>query len=399
MSHRMHSSNRIVIVGGGISGLSIAVRLAQAGLPVTVLEASRLGMGASTRNQGWLYSGAWFAPEQPELARMCYESHQQTLGFCPECLEPNSGRMVYLITDAQTDGNRWTSAWEATEIPYDDLTPAELFERFPELAISQARQAFELPDRAMRVDVLLRRLAEAAEKAGAEIRSETFVEELIHQEGSVQGVRTGRRETLFARLVILAGNAKGGALFPGFGVETVGEQSDVALVVLKTHLVAVRPEISRWPLCVVDADGFNHVPHSPNSVFGSNRWLPVRHGEDEQQMPSELVHLWEKINRFFPDVHREDHSVIEWAGNTVQAMHVDQIEPGRAPLPTVVDHECENPGVKNLLSVFPGRASLWPHLAEQTQQLVLQKLEATQPVIAKPPWGSLAVPPSGRGVV
>ena len=124
MSHRMHSSNRIVIVGGGISGLSIAVRLAQAGLPVTVLEASRLGMGASTRNQGWLYSGAWFAPEQPELARMCYESHQQTLGFCPECLEPNSGRMVYLITDAQTDRNRWTSAWEATEIPYDNLTPA-----------------------------------------------------------------------------------------------------------------------------------------------------------------------------------------------------------------------------------------------------------------------------------
>jgi glycine/D-amino acid oxidase-like deaminating enzyme len=47
-----HRSQRIVIVGGGVAGLAIAARLAQAGLPVTVLEASRLGQGATTRNQG-----------------------------------------------------------------------------------------------------------------------------------------------------------------------------------------------------------------------------------------------------------------------------------------------------------------------------------------------------------
>ncbi len=53
-----HTSARIVIVGGGIAGLSTAVRLTQAGFPITVLEASRMGGGASTRNQGWLHSGA-----------------------------------------------------------------------------------------------------------------------------------------------------------------------------------------------------------------------------------------------------------------------------------------------------------------------------------------------------
>jgi len=68
-----HPHHRVVIVGGGISGLSIAVRLSQFGLSVTVLESGYLGDGTSSRNQGWLYSGAWFAPQQPSLARACHE--------------------------------------------------------------------------------------------------------------------------------------------------------------------------------------------------------------------------------------------------------------------------------------------------------------------------------------
>jgi hypothetical protein len=123
-------------------------------------------------------------------------------------------------------------------------------------------------------------------------------------------------------------------------------------------------------------------------VFGSNRWLHVRHGEDEQPLASELEWIWAHVSRFFPDFRREGHSVVEWAGNTVQAMHMEQIEPGRACWPTVVDHERESPSVRNLLSVFPGRASLWPHLAEQTQQIALQKLESLETRVAAPPWGS-----------
>jgi len=81
------TKNRVLIIGGGIAGLSASVRLAQAGLPVTLFEESTLGHGASTRNQGWLHSGGWFAKENIHLASRCYKSLQQTIQCCPDCLE------------------------------------------------------------------------------------------------------------------------------------------------------------------------------------------------------------------------------------------------------------------------------------------------------------------------
>jgi glycerol-3-phosphate dehydrogenase len=391
MAHRIHQSQRVIIIGGGVSGLSIAARLAQAGLPVLVLEASRFGFGASTRNQGWLHSGAWFAARQPDLARMCYQSFQQTERFCPECFEPDSGPMTYLMSDPSTDSKKWTSAWDNAGLPYRELASQTLFERFPRLAISQAIEGYELPDRAMRPEVLLKALAEVAERSGADLCSGTVVSRLLMEDQAVVGVETASGEKIPARLVILAGNARCGELYPDFGTLAVGSQRDVVLVALKAHLVATRQRISPWPLCVVDADGFNHIPHPSASVFGNDRWLPIHNAEDEGPLEKEIDRLWNSIRRFFPDVSRGDYKTLEWDGTTVQAMHLDQIEPGHVPWPTVVDHEREHPCVENLLSVFPGRASLWAYLAEQAQNVVLEKLETMETKIESPPWGTLDV--------
>jgi glycine/D-amino acid oxidase-like deaminating enzyme len=388
MARQRSTSKRVVIVGGGISGLSIATRLSQAGLPVTVVESSRLGFGASTRNQGWLLSGAWFAPRHVELARMCHEALLQSLRFCPDGPEPECRPMVYLLGNDRSDSGAWTTAWRAAGIPYSGMTAETLVTLFPNMVIPAAGEAFELPDRAVRIDRLLRRLASAAEHSGAEIRMDSPVTRLIRRDDVIEGVEIGGGETLPARLVILAGNAAGRSLDPERGAGAVGAQPQVDLVALKTHLVALRPAISRTPLCVVDAGGFNHIPHPPVSVFGSNRWLPAHGAEDERVDATEMARIWEQLGRLFPNIRREEHVVREWAGTTIEAMRAEQVEPGEGPLPVVIDHQWGTPAVENLLSVFPGRASLWPHLAEQTRETVFRKLDPVSTSVAAPPWGT-----------
>lgn len=380
-----HTAERIVVVGGGISGLSIAAKLALNGFPVTLLESTTLGHAATTRNQGWLYSGAWFAPRDHGLARECYASLKQTLRFCPDCEEPNHRGMVYLLPDASR-ADEWLSAWHAAGIPANPVSVSELRNDFPGLAVHDHARAWELPDRAFRPDVLLDKLVVSAESAGVEIRTGTPIENLIHRNGEVSGVVTTRGERLNARLVILATNAHSVPFWSDTTDYQAGVQSTITRVALKAHLVAVNPSVSPWPMCVMDETGLNHIPHGSRSVFGIDRWRHSLKPRDHEVEQSEVDMIWDAIRRYFPDWNPPAEQRIAWAGTTVQAMHVDQVEPGRVTLPTLIDHSVEPPRMQNLISVYPGRASLWAQLADETCRVVLRRLDREHAAIANPPW-------------
>jgi glycine/D-amino acid oxidase-like deaminating enzyme len=255
----------------------------------------------------------------------------------------------------------------------------------PGLDRSRVLHAFQMPDRAIRLDVLLTHLAATAQNAGAEIRSGTPVKSLHRQGGRIAGVVTATGEEIAAQLVILAGGSSGFHFCAEYLEQPAGSQSDVEMISLKTHLVAFQPEIGRLPFCIPDADGLNHIPHPPASVFGTGHWERVTQTKDDPD-PKQVELLRRKIHEFFPALPPVAGGSHAWAGTMMQALRVDQIEPGGPLWPAVIDHARQAPHLENLLSIFSGRATLWGQLAEETRQIVLAKLERAPAGTAHPPW-------------
>ncbi|MCB2143729.1 MAG: FAD-binding oxidoreductase, partial [Rhodobacteraceae bacterium] len=58
----------VAVIGGGFTGLSAALHLAEAGARVVVLEAETVGHGGSGRNVGLVNAGLWTPPDEVEAA-------------------------------------------------------------------------------------------------------------------------------------------------------------------------------------------------------------------------------------------------------------------------------------------------------------------------------------------
>lgn len=72
-----HASTEIAVIGGGMAGLATALGLAERGHKVTVLEARRVGWGASGRNGGFVSAG--FALGPADLIRKLGKPRAQEL--------------------------------------------------------------------------------------------------------------------------------------------------------------------------------------------------------------------------------------------------------------------------------------------------------------------------------
>lgn len=68
----------LILVGGGVIGLSIAWECAQNGLKVAVVDAGRVGSGSSWAGAGILPSGATIQPQDPleQLRALSHTLHE-----------------------------------------------------------------------------------------------------------------------------------------------------------------------------------------------------------------------------------------------------------------------------------------------------------------------------------
>src|SRR5262249_60846821 len=112
----------------------------------------------------------------------------------PQRWEPGVSTMAYLFSRPETLVRPCTAAWTAAGIPWQEVPIAKVCAELPGLDRSRIQHAFQLPDRAIRQDILLDHLAAAAQNGGVEIRAGTPVKCLPVENNRVAGVVTAARE-------------------------------------------------------------------------------------------------------------------------------------------------------------------------------------------------------------
>lgn len=211
----------VLIVGGGIMGLSVAVDLAKSGQRVTVLERSIPGAEASSAAAGMLAPQLEMSHPGPFLD-LCLRSRglypawakelEQRSGVDVEYVE--SGSLSVGFTEVEAHELDSQVAWQrAAGLRADFLTGAELRRFEPKLSDKALAAAYHPDDHQVDPSKLMKALSIAAARAGALFRT-GYVRSLVEENGRVIGADVDG-ERLTAELVVLAAGSWSGLVAGG----------------------------------------------------------------------------------------------------------------------------------------------------------------------------------------
>lgn len=215
---------RVIVVGGGVMGCAAALRLAEQGAEVVVLERAIPGAEASSAAAGIL--GPAIEAHAPGLGlTLGLESRERHAVLAAELRETHgidvgfrrSGvlRVAFDTRDAE-DLAAQARMLAAEGVRVHVLDPAEALALEPALA-NDLVAAMELPDEAqLEPRLLLRALAVASERAGVEFRTGETVRGLLLENDAARGVRTDTGRVEGDAVVVAAGSWT--SLVPGLGI-------------------------------------------------------------------------------------------------------------------------------------------------------------------------------------
>jgi glycine/D-amino acid oxidase-like deaminating enzyme len=194
----------VAVIGAGYTGLSAALHLTLAGVPVAVLESRDVGFGGSGRNVGLVNAGMWVSPDEvtATLGTHYGERLLRVLGDAPsvvfelidrygiQCEPARAGTVHCAVGNSGLEDLRRRAAqWQARGAPVQLLGAAETATK-----LGTGIYAGSLWDRrAGTVQPLgyARGLAQAALQAGARLYTQSAVRSAAH-DGGVWTIRTDR---------------------------------------------------------------------------------------------------------------------------------------------------------------------------------------------------------------
>ncbi len=277
----------VLVVGGGITGITLAYTLAEQGALVAVLDAGDIAGEASGRNAGFLLA----APSEPYAERIAIwgrdgarallqigrRTHQrvrtlvQTLGI--ECEYRPSGSLRLSRTPEESEDLRGS----LLELKHDGFPMREipLSEAVPEHATGAFHAAFEVPeDGELHPVKFLHGLAAEAAKRGARIHGRSRVEGARWEGGLWSASCNGR--TARARTLVIATNACTGRLLPHLAPLIQPRRGQMLCTAPLDEVVSTRPTYAHW--------GYHYWRQTPDRRLVIGGWREI---DFDNEMTSE----------------------------------------------------------------------------------------------------------------
>ncbi|MCR8980480.1 glycine oxidase ThiO [Brevibacillus laterosporus] len=203
----------LIVIGGGIIGLSIATELANVGMAVTLIEQGVFGGEASVAAAGMLAPLKEFTKPGPLLdmgirSLQMYENWvlelKEATGI--DCQLSTAGILTVAMTDMEEEWLQERYQWQKSE-GYDIqlLSTEEVQEREPHLS-KMVRQAIYSPHEAdINNRLLLKALVIQAEKRNVHLLQNTTVIGLKHAGKKITGVVTDKGEMEADHVIVASG--------------------------------------------------------------------------------------------------------------------------------------------------------------------------------------------------
>jgi glycine/D-amino acid oxidase-like deaminating enzyme len=237
-----------LVVGGGYTGLSTALHLAERGRPVALLEAREVGFGAAGRNGGQINAGLKYDPDVaermlgptfgPRFTRMALHAPRSLFGLIERLGIECEARRCGTLRAAHAPGHvlalrHAADEWRRRDVPVELWTEAQM-----EGATGTRRYRaglFDPQGGSLNPLSFARGLANAARRAGALLYGSTPAR-AIERAGTRWRVLTPTADVLAERLVI-ATDGYTDDLWPGLRR---------SLVPIYSAIVATRPMPPEW---------------------------------------------------------------------------------------------------------------------------------------------------------
>jgi glycine oxidase len=233
----------VLILGGGVIGLSTAWFLAEAGVRVAVVDKGDFGREASWAGAGIL-SPAKHEHAQNALDRLRAHSWELFPSLSWRLREETGIDNGYLVSgglELFTAADEESSdEWRGEGIAFEELKGDELHRRYPELS-PLVRRAFFLPEMAqVRNPRHLKALQAACAARGVSLRPGSPVHRLLRKGGRIESVETEQGRLTAGRYLLAAGAWSEALLTPlgwRLGIRPVRGQ----IALLNTGTAGVRP--------------------------------------------------------------------------------------------------------------------------------------------------------------